>query len=106
MLTLSAPLIAPEGTVAIIWVLLNEFTVAGTPPIVRLTREASEGKLFPVIVISVPTVADSGETASKLKFSDVFSASSLQPTKANKANNKATILSVVFIIIKIECLNV
>jgi hypothetical protein len=75
--------------------------VAMAPPTVRTIREASAGKLVPVMVISVPTVADSGEIVVTVKLSDGSSSSSLQETKANSAKYSANILRVVFIIIEI-----
>jgi hypothetical protein len=74
--------------------------VAMAPPTLRTILEASVGKLVPVTVISVPTVADSGEIAVTVKFSD-GSSSSLQETKANSAKHSANILRIVFIIIEI-----
>jgi hypothetical protein len=52
VVTLTFPLEAPEPTVAIIWVVVDDVRPAITPPIV--TESAEAVKLVPVIVIVVP----------------------------------------------------
>ena len=70
--------------------------VALTPPNVKFTSAASVGKSVPVIVISVPTVPDSGDMAVTVNSTGP-SSSSLQATKANSMNIKENNLKVVFI---------
>ena len=90
------PEVAPDGTVVTISVVETEVTVAETPLNESEISEASEGKSVPVILISVPTVPDSGEIDITVNSETESPSSSLQAKKEKITIKKAQNLSVVF----------